>query len=324
MKKRILPILVAVVCFILAVCIILYPMVSSYVNDKYRSEIHTAYEEQIDLTDDSKLKEAMEQAIAYNKTITPGAVESYNKEAILAAAENYDSQLNIAGNGIMGYIEIPKINVYLPVYHNTDDETLDRGIGHLLGSSLPVGGASTHAVLSGHSGMASQKMFTDLEKLEQGDMFYIHVLDEVLAYRISEQYTVLPYDTSHLGVVHGKDLCTLVTCVPIGINSHRLLIRGERTAYTEPTTQETVSNLQEQTEPIPSAWVEQYKLGILIGSWSAAAISLIALIWKYCNRLRRNTKSKANKKGGRYLRKGKRTPFLRSLWQYYSYPGQWL
>lgn len=322
MKKRVIPILFAGICFITAICIILYPIISSYINDKYRSEILTSYEEQIELTDASQLKEIMERAISYNQAIIPGATDAYNKDAILAASESYERQLNIAGNGIMAYIDIPKINVNLPVYHNTDDETLDRGIGHLLGSSLPVGGENTHAVLSGHSGMASQKMFSDLQRLEQGDLFYIHVLNEVLAYRVTEQFTVLPYDTSHLGVIQGKDLCTLVTCVPIGINSHRLLIRGERTAYTE--ANEETAEVQQNVEPAPSAWVEQYKLGILIGSWSAAAISLVALIWKQCKRLRYNTKSKASKKGGHYLRKGKHTPLLRSLQQYYFYPGQWL
>ena len=128
----------------------------------------------------------------------------------------------------MGYVEIPKIQVNLPIYHGTDAEVLDRGVGHLLGSSLPVGGESTHTILSDHSGMASQKMFTDLEQLTQGDVFYLNVLNETLAYQVTEINTVLPYETDLLGIVPGEDLCTLVTCTPYGINTHRLLVRGRR------------------------------------------------------------------------------------------------
>lgn len=323
MKRKIIPILIAVVCFVAAVIIMLYPIISSYINEKYRSEIHTAYEEKIELTDDSELEAALEQAIAYNKTIVPGSgsASAYNKDAIAAAAQSYESQLNIAGNGIMAYLEIPKINVYLPVYHNTDDETLERGVGHLLGSSLPVGGEDAHTVLSGHSGMASQKMLTDLGKLEQGDLFFIHVLDKVLAYTVTEQYTVLPHDTSHLGIVQGADLCTLITCVPIGINSHRLLVRGARTTYTE--AQEEVIEIQKHEEPAPSDWENQYKLGLLLGVWAVAIIALIVLIWKQYKRLRSIPKKS---KGGKYLRKGKqaRTPLLKSLRQSCSYQGRWL
>ncbi len=321
MKRKIIPILIAVFCFVAAVIIMLYPIISSYVNEKYRSEIQTAYEEQIELTDDSVLQAALEQALAYNKAIVPGVglTNTYNKETLAAASQNYNSQLNIAGNGIMAYIEIPKINVYLPVYHNTDDETLERGVGHLLGSSLPVGGENSHAVLSGHSGMASQKMFTDLGKLEQGDMFFIHVLDQVLAYCVTEQYTVLPHDTSYLGIVQGKDLCTLITCVPIGVNSHRLLVRGIRTEYTE--AQQEIMEIQKQEEPAPSDWEDQYKLGLLLGVWAVVVIALAVLIWKQYKRLRSVSKKL---KGGKYLRKGKRTSLLKSLRQFYFYRGHWL
>ncbi len=321
MKRKIIPILIAITCFAAAVIILLYPLISSYVNEKYRSEIHTAYEEKIELADDGELKAALEQAAAYNKTIVPGSgsVSSYNKDTIAAAAQSYESQLNLAGNGIMAYIEIPKINVYLPVYHNTDDETLERGVGHLLGSSLPVGGEATHTDLSGHRGMASQQLFTDLGKLEEGDLFFIHVLDEVLAYAVTEQYTVLPHDTSHLGIVRGADLCTLITCVPIGINSHRLLVRGTRTTYTE--AQEEILEIPKQEEPAPSDWEDQYKLGLLLGVWAVLVIALAALIWKQWKRCRRISNKT---KGGKYLRKGKRIPLLKSLRQSCSYQGRWL
>ena len=149
-----------VLLFLAALCLTLYPLISNYVNQKYASQIHTAYQEVMEQVDDAALLRTKELAVAYNRSIVPGASteDAYSQEGLLAASADYDSQLNIAGNGIMGYVEIPKISVNLPIYHGTENDSLERGIGHLLGSSLPVGGESTHTILSGHSGMASQKM----------------------------------------------------------------------------------------------------------------------------------------------------------------------
>lgn len=212
--------------------------------------------------DDSDLLKARELANAYNHTIIPGASEAYSQDGLQAASEDYDSQLNIAGNGIMGYVEIPKISVNLPIYHGTENDSLERGIGHLLGSSLPVGGESTHTILSGHSGMASQKMFTDLGQLTTGDVFYLHVLNETLAYQVTEINTVLPHDTSLLGIVPGEDLCTLVTCTPYGINSHRLLVQGSRIPYEE--AEQMVQEIQPEDLP-ESTWEQKYIMGIALG-----------------------------------------------------------
>lgn len=271
MKKKIVTICAAVL-FLTALGLTLYPLISNYVNQKYASEIQTAYQELIQQTDDSILQEAKQRAIAYNLAITPGTADAYSEEALLSAAENYDSQLDIAGNGIMGYVEIPKIQVNLPIYHGTDAEVLDRGVGHLLGSSLPVGGKNTHTILSGHSGMASQKMFTDLEQLAQGDVFYLNVLNEMLAYQVTEINTVLPYETDLLGIVPGEDLCTLVTCTPYGINTHRLLVRGSRIPYEEALTLEEESVAVEAVE---STWEQNYAKGIIIGIVIALLLILL-------------------------------------------------
>lgn len=261
--------------FLLALGLTLYPVISNYVNQKYASQIHTAYQEVMEQIDDSALREAKEQADIYNHSLIPGAStqDAYSQEGLLVAAADYDSQLNLAGNGIMGYVEIPKISVNLPIYHGTENDSLERGIGHLLGSSLPVGGESTHTILSGHSGMASQKMFTDLEQLTVGDVFYLYVLDETLAYQVVEINTVLPYDTSLLGIAPGEDLCTLVTCTPYGVNTHRLLVRGSRIPYEEAELlmEETVSE-----EAAASTWEEKYLQGIILGI--AAALILILVI----------------------------------------------
>lgn len=167
MKRRILVPILSAVCFLTAVIIMLYPAISNYVNQKYASEIHTAYVEQLRQADGTELRLIKDLAHAYNHSIVPGAMETdgYTQAAILAASEDYDDQLNPTGDGTMGYVEIPGISVNLPILHGTDANTLERGVGHLLGSSLPVGGSSTHAILTGHSGMASQKMFTDLSRL---------------------------------------------------------------------------------------------------------------------------------------------------------------
>ena len=224
--------------------------------------------------DDSALREAKEQADIYNHSLIPGAStqDAYSQEGLQAASADYDSQLNIAGNGIMGYVEIPKISVNLPIYHGTENDSLERGIGHLLGSSLPVGGESTHTILSGHSGMASQKMFTDLEQLTAGDVFYLHVLNETLSYQVVEINTVLPYDTSLLGIAPGEDLCTLVTCTPYGVNTHRLLVRGSRIPYAEA---ELLVEETAEEEPAKSTWEQKYIEGLL---WGAAAVLLLLLL----------------------------------------------
>ena len=292
MKKKVITICAAVL-FLMALGLTLYPLISNYVNQKYASEIQTAYQELIQQTDDSVLQEAKQRAIAYNLAITPGTADAYSEESLLSAAENYSDQLDIAGNGIMGYVEIPKIQVNLPIYHGTDAEVLDRGVGHLLGSSLPVGGENTHTILSGHSGMASQKMFTDLEQLVPGDVFYLNVLNETLAYQVTEINTVLPYETDLLGIVPGEDLCTLVTCTPYGINTHRLLVRGSRISYEETAAlkEETAS-----TEPAASTWETKYLQGVLWGVVVALGASIVILAGTRIYR-------KARKGGGRYVKK---------------------
>ena len=271
MKKKIITICAAVL-FLTALGLTLYPLISNYVNQKYASEIQTAYQELIQQTDDSVLQEAKQRAVAYNLAITPGTADAYSEEALLSASEDYENQLDVTGNGIMGYVEIPKIQVNLPIYHGTDAEVLDRGVGHLLGSSLPVGGKNTHTILSGHSGMASQKMFTDLEQLSPGDIFYLNVLNETLAYQVTEINTVLPYETDLLGIVPGEDLCTLVTCTPYGVNTHRLLVRGYRIPYEEALTLEEESVAVEAVE---STWEQNYAKGIIIGIVIALLLILL-------------------------------------------------
>lgn len=298
MKRRILISILSAACFLTAVVIMLYPAISNYVNQKYASEIQTAYVEQLRQTDGSELRLIKDLANAYNQSIVPGAMESdsYTKAAILAASENYENQLNPTGDGTMGYIEIPKINVNLPVLHGTNADTLERGVGHLLGSSLPVGGSSTHTILTGHSGMASQKMFTDLAQLDFGDVFYIHVLNDTLAYQVDEINTVLPHDTTYLQIAQGEDYCTLVTCTPVGINTHRLLVRGYRIPYEE--AKEVQAEIEVTIEETGSDWEDQYKLGLFLGLIVILVFALTILLRKL---FLKNGWNKLYSRGGRYL-----------------------
>ena len=295
MKRRYFRIVLAGIIFILALLLTLYPVISNIYNQRHQSLIHTAYEEVLQQADTQDLERIRELAIAYNEAIVPGtAEEAYSQAALLEASVDYQSQLDPSGNGIMGYIEIPKISVNLPIYHGTNSDTLERGTGHLLGSSLPVGGTSTHTIITGHSGLATQKMFTDLEQLREGDVFYIHVLGEVLAYQVFHKEAVLPHDTSLLGINHGEDNCTLITCYPTGVNTHRLLVQGKRIPYEEAEVIEEVVQMEVEPE---SRWEDQYMMGI----WLGILGMLIAALGYVLYRIYRTHRKR--RKGGRYVRK---------------------
>lgn len=275
--RKLLAIACAILVFLFALGMTLYPLVSNWYNSRHQSEIHTQYLEGLLQVDNSDIILAKRSANAYNAAIAPGIQlsDAFSKEALLQASEDYDSLLNLTGDGIMGYIEIPLIQVSLPIYHGTDSKTLDIGLGHLLGSSLPVGGKSTHTVLTGHSGMATQKMFSDLDKLELGDVFYLQVLGKTLAYQVDAINVVLPYDTSFLGITEGEDYCTLVTCTPFGVNTHRLLVRGTRIPYEDA---EAIVAEKLQLEDIPtSTWEQQYIKGILLGTSAVIVLSVLSI-----------------------------------------------
>ena len=302
MKRRTTTIIISVILFLFALGLTVYPVVANYVNQKYASEVHTAYLEVVEQVDDTALQEAKAMAVRYNQAILPGtaATDAYSKEAILSASEDYDHQLNVTGDGIMGYVEIPKINVNLPIYHGTGSDSLERGVGHLLGSSLPVGGESTHTILTGHSGMASQKMFTDLVQVEVGDVFYLHILDETLAYQVRELNTVLPHDTSLLGISTGEDLCTLITCTPYGINTHRLLVTGSRIAYEEA---ESIVEETVQEEQPRSTWEEKYVAGIVAGIFAVLIVALVIGIIIQIRKLVAENRRYGKYRGGRHVQK---------------------
>ena len=254
--------LLAAACGVAALGLLLYPLISEAVNAKYHSDIETAYTAAIEETDKAELTAQREAAEQYNAMLSGAAIAEGGASA---PPLPYAEQLTVGG--VMAYVGIPKINVYLPVQHGTDADTLEKSVGHVVGTSLPVGGSSTHAVLSAHSGLASSKLFSDIDQLAAGDTFYIHVLGEVLAYQVDNIATVLPTDTSLLQIEDGKDYVTLVTCTPFGVNTHRLLVRGHRVPYTPEQEATTAAE-----KPAASSWTQHYLTGLGVGLGAVAVI----------------------------------------------------
>ena len=225
MKKGTLSNVFLILVLLIGLSLLLYPSFSDWWNARYQVDSIVKYAESVSTLNDDVYYEILESAREYNKTLlVRGNVYLLNDEQ----RQSYDSELNFSGNGIMAYVEIPSINVHLPVYHGTDEAVLQVAIGHLDWTSLPVGGESTHCVISGHRGLPSARLFTDLDQLSVGDYFMINVLDEVLTYEVDQIRIVLPHETEELLIQEGKDLVTLVTCTPYGVNSHRMLVRGHR------------------------------------------------------------------------------------------------
>ena len=211
--------------FLVGLSLLLYPSFSDYYNSFHQTQAIASYSSQVQKLDESKTLELKESAVLYNESL----VHKSNRFHLSEEEEKeYESLLDVTGTGIMGYIEISKIRCTLPIYHGTDDAVLQIAIGHIPGSSLPVGGESTHCVLSGHRGLPSAKLFSKLDQLEEGDTFVLRVLDDVLTYEVDQILIVEPQEINSLQIEEGKDLCTLVTCTPYGVNTHRLLVRGHR------------------------------------------------------------------------------------------------
>lgn len=272
----------ATVLLIVALLVTVYPVISNYLAGKNNSKICTEYFNAIGRLDNSAIDAARHKAEEYNAMLANGVSQTFSDEQINEAADDYNELLNLTGNGIMAYIEIPKLKIYLPVAHGTEAATLENAVGHVIGSSLPIGGNGTHAVLSGHSGMASEKMFSDLDQMKVGDVFFIHVLNETLAYAVDEINTVLPGDTSLLVIDRDKDLVTLITCTPFGVNTHRLLVRGSRI---DSNTQINDADIESVgADEVESTWVKEYVKGIAVGVVIlAACIIAYILIRRFQN-----------------------------------------
>lgn len=241
--------------FLLGLSILLYPTLSDAWNQYRNAQLITTYDTAVnDLTDD-EYDRLWKEAKRYNKEHSVNTfADIFDENGKRILSDSYNKVLNVDGDGLMGSIEIPKIQVRIAIYHDLADELTENGAGHVEGTSLPVGGKSTHAVIAAHRGLPSAKLFTDLDQLEIGDLFYLHILGKTLAYKVDQIKTVLPTQTEALDIVKGEDHVTLLTCTPYGINTHRLLVRGIRTKYVEQKKEES------KTVPQKLAQVDPQKL----------------------------------------------------------------
>ena len=257
MKQKIIPILIVLTGFLL----LFYPFISNYLFEKSAGSTVESYQEKAAEMDQTIIKKVIDEAKQYNGELLRSSVQltdPFKVKRLDGKMIHYNRILNIDGSSIMGYLKIPCISVNLPIYHGTSGTVLEHGIGHLAASSFPIGGKDTHAVLTGHTGLSSAKIFTDLTEMKKGDFFFIHVLDKKLAYRVDQITVVEPQDTKELQIIEGKDHVTLVTCTPYGVNDKRLLVRGVRTAYHAKEEEIRVSDYHSQ-------WMQVYKRAIFVG-----------------------------------------------------------
>ena len=275
-KDKLINIFIALMILV-GLSVMFYPVVSDMWNTYRNSLLISSHKKDVNDLSKKQTEQIWNEAVNYNKNHK----ENFIKEDVFTnlkkhTKSKYDSYLNISKNGVMGTIVIPKINVEIPIYHGTGEKELQTGVGHMEGTSLPVGGTSSHCVLSAHRGLPSAKLFTDLDKMKKGDLFFLHILDKTLAYKVEDIFTVKPNETDMLSLIKGKDYVTLLTCTPYGVNTHRLLVRGERTAYKQN---------QEQNVSI----LKDYRVWILIGTIVALIIVNVFMVIK-------NKKKKRSKK----------------------------
>lgn len=257
---------------ILGTALTIYPWISNRLYEKSaESQIESYQKKSKDLTM-NQYQKLYQEAQKYNEEITRSKVkltdpfESNNHEIF-----DYKKMLSLDRSGIMGYVEIPCISVELPIYHGTSSSVLEKGAGHLVGSSLPIGGKGTHSVITGHTGLSSAKMFTDLTEMKKGDLFYIHVLDRTLAYKVDSISVVLPEETDQLAIDNGQDYVTLVTCTPYGVNDHRLFVRGKRTKCIK----QEHDHIEKRRD---SQWIKTYQKALFIGLCAVVVLFLLILL----------------------------------------------
>lgn len=286
--------ILSVFCIGAGMCLLLYPWVSESLYENRADSLIRTYESQVEDLDNGEKRRMLELARRYNEWLSQTQViltDPFTGTELPEVEQDYYEVLSLDVSGYMGTIEIPAISVDLPIYHGTDAAVMEHGVGHLETSSFPVGGADTHAVLAGHTGLNSAKMFTDLVDLEKGDLFFIHILDETLAYKVNEISVVEPSDTESLAIRPGKDLVTLVTCTPYGVNSHRLLVTGERAENTTEIYEDAENAREGRTGG--SLWMKAYKKAVFTG---IGAVGSAVVVISLCRRIRNG------KKGGRKMR----------------------
>ena len=284
MKRSKAPLLLGLGC-VLAVGMMLYPMASNWLSGQTRSQVITEYETAVEVLDNQATQQALKLARAYNRDLLEQScsIAGFSVSGAPTPDNNILTALDPTGGGMLATLEIPAIDVILPVYYGTQSTTLTSGVGVVEGSSLPVGGEGSHAVLAGHSGLASSRLLSDLDQLTQGDVFFLRVLDETLAYEVAQISVVLPDDVSQIGIDPQGDHVTLLTCTPYGVNSHRLLVRGTRTEWTA----EDSAIPATETTNHESSWWREYRMALCIGFGIYLAMLAIAVpigVWRFTRR----------------------------------------
>lgn len=296
-KKRKIADIIRIIVLLIALSVLLYPTVSNYLYEKNSSTIVANYDKEVENTTDEEKEEMFRLAREYNARLAQDQVsigDAFTEES--SDDQEYENLLNKSGTGMMGYIQIPKIDIELPLYHGTKESVLQVGVGHLKDTSLPVGGDTTHAVLTGHRGLPSRMLFTDLDQMEKGDVFYIKILGETLAYQVDQILTVLPEETDSLKIIEGQDYVTLVTCTPYGINTHRLLTRGHRIPYEEA--------VKKEPDQIDHGLKIPFEVKVLLaGLGVLILIGILFVISSKMKKRRKNKRERNEKKDVRRQRK---------------------
>lgn len=269
MKKHFTTVILIIV-FVTGLGLMMYPTVSDMVNKAHQTVAIDSYEEMISQLSNEDYSNILDNARLYNSKLTTNEFPQNSED--LEGNEEYNAAVNPSGDGMIGYLKIDAISLRMPIYHSTRESVLQSGIGHIPTTSLPVGGEGTHAVLTGHRGLPSAKLFTDLDKLRTGDIFYVYVLDDILAYQIDQIKTVLPVETQDLQIIEGEDHITLVTCTPYGVNTHRLLIRGTRIPYSEAVKE------SEATTAVVRSGLSLERLVLIIGAPVLTVLFIIVLL----------------------------------------------
>lgn len=281
--------LTSLLIFAAGVGIFVYPAVSNRLAERRQAEAIERYEADVTVLEPEEIEEQKARAREYNQNLAEDELhDPFLQGDQYVISSGYNDVLNYNEDGIMAYVEIPCIDVNLPIYHGTSEEVLQKGAGHLAASSLPIGGEGTHSVISAHRGLPSAKLFTDLDEMEIGDVFYIHVLDETLAYQVDQIETVEPDELNSLRVVKGRDLVTLLTCTPYAVNTHRLLVRGTRIPY-----EEAREIQEEQEQNALPLWLREYFTSIVVGIFFLALLITAVLLWR--KRSRRKGKKRRRK-----------------------------
>ncbi len=275
--KRNLPLVLFIVLFVTGFLVMAYPVISNAVSEVRYDETIKDYENTVKKKSNEEYEYMFHEAEEYNKNLTHSTVADVFSDPNFVNSEEYLDILKLDDHGTIGYLSIPKIDVKIPIYHGTSAEVLQKGVGHLEGSSFPVGGETTHAILSAHRGLPSARLFTDLDKMEEGDFFYIYVLDRVFTYQVDQIMVIEPDNTEPLGLKEGQDYVTLITCTPYGVNTHRLLVRGTRVV---PEEEEHSPVVVEETPKVMSTFYILLYVGIGIGILVLVITILIVLKMK--------------------------------------------